>query len=157
MFRTSAPVAEPAPDVVGTAVPTDLIPLSHLELDLPAPTLGWLIELDRRGIEIVLDDVGRKSVSRDNAKMLLDEQREREVRQREAAARNEQLAVEADRVRLASIRRGVPAVDLPPGVAPATAMLAADHDAQPKRTSPLQEALAGEAMTYHRLPSTDEE
>jgi hypothetical protein len=36
-------------------------------------------------------------------------------------------------------------------------MTAADRAAQPKRLSPLQDALSGESMTFHRLPSTDEE
>jgi hypothetical protein len=36
-------------------------------------------------------------------------------------------------------------------------MLAADRDAQPKRTTPLQEALAGESLIYHPLAQTGEE
>ena len=35
----------------------------------------------------------------------------------------------------------------------AVAMTQADRDAQPKRLSPLQEALSGESMVYHRLVS----
>jgi hypothetical protein len=158
MFKTSAPVAEPAPDVVGTAVPTDLIPLSHLELDLPAPTLGWLIELDRRGIPIVLDDLGRKAISRDDARTLLAERSEAEARRRAKLAENEQRAVEADRLRRASIWRGLPADHLPVGVTASDAMVAAIRDAQPKRTSPLQEVLAGESLVYHSYgPSPEDE
>lgn len=148
MFRT-APVTEPEPDEVISPGGKEPVPLSHLELDLPAPTLGWLIELDRRGIEIVLDDVGRKSISRENARTLLDEQREREVRQREAAARNEQRAIEADRLRLAQVWRGAPAVE---GVPAAAAMLQADKDAQPRRTSVLQHALANSGeLVFHPI------
>jgi hypothetical protein len=36
-------------------------------------------------------------------------------------------------------------------------MLAADREARPKRTTPLQEALAGESLTYHPLAQTDGE
>jgi hypothetical protein len=86
MFRT-LPDAVPAHNEVPTAAGIDLIPLSHLELDLPAPPLGWPIELDRRGISVVLDDLGRKSISRDNAKMLFAEQSEAEDRKREMLER----------------------------------------------------------------------
>ena len=69
-----------------------------------------------------------------------------------------QQAIEADRVRRASIWGGIPAVDLPPDVAPAAAMFAADRAAQPKRTSVLQEALANSGtLTYHPLPSASED
>ncbi len=52
MFRAApAPVA--AVDVAPVVdVPADPIPLSVLELHLPAPTTGWLAELDRRGIRL---------------------------------------------------------------------------------------------------------
>jgi hypothetical protein len=40
------------------------VPLSHLELDLPAPTIGWAAGLAERGISVQVDDVGRLSVSR---------------------------------------------------------------------------------------------
>lgn len=86
-----------------------------------------------------------------------DEQREAEARKREVLERQERQAIEADRLRRASIWRGVPADHMPPGVAPAAAMLQSAHDPEPKRTSPLQEALSGESMTYHRLPSTEDE
>jgi hypothetical protein len=44
------------------------------------------------------------------------------------------------------------------GVSAAALMLQADKDAQPKRRSVLQEALAGsETLTYHPLPTSDEE
>ena len=85
MFKTSAPVAEPAPDVVASP-PTEPVPLSVLELDLPAPTTGWLIELDRRHIPIILDDLGRRAISRDDARVLLAEQRENERRKQEMLA-----------------------------------------------------------------------
>ena len=59
-------------------------------------------------------------------------------------------------VAAASIWRG-PAVDLPYGVSPSSAMLQAARDAQPKRMGVLQEALAGESMTYHPIaPNGDE-
>ena len=110
-----------------------------------------------RGIEIVLDDLGRSCISRADAKTLFIEQREGEARKREMLDRNEQRAIEQDRLRRALIWRGLPAVDLPYGVSASSAMLQAARDAQPKRMGVLQEALAGESMTYHPIaPNGDE-
>ena len=151
MLRTR-PETEPSHDV--TVPSDDLVPISHLELDLPAPTTGWLVELDRRHIPVVLDDVGRRSISRADARQLFDERRENEIRQREVAERQEREAIEADRVRRASIWGGISALDLPPGVAPATVMLQAAHDAQPRRTSVLEDALSNEGTTFHSFGPT---
>jgi hypothetical protein len=147
MFRT-APAAEP-PVVIDPA--DDPIPITHLALDLPEPATGWLVDLERRGIEVMVDDIGRRSVPRDVARMLLAEQAEAEVRRREVVARNEQRAVEADRLRRASIWRGLPAVDLPVGVSASDAMLSAARAERPKRTSVLQDALAGGETVMHIL------
>jgi hypothetical protein len=158
MFRSTVPVAEPVHDEAGTAVPAELIPLSHLELDLPAPTTGWLIELDRRGVKILTDDLGRLAVSRADARMLLDEQREDEARRREAAERQEQQAIEADRLRRASIWSGLPATAIPEGVSAASAMFAADRDAQPRRQSPLQHALSNEGgIVFHPIQGDEDQ
>jgi hypothetical protein len=147
--KPAAPVTEPVE--VGTAVPTDLIPLSVLQLDLPAPGSGWDAYLTGRGISIVLDHIGRKAVSSADARQLFDEQREVEARRREMAAEAERQAVEADRVRRASIWGGVSALDLPPDVRPAAAMLQAARDAQPKRRTPLEDAFAGEGIVFHPI------
>jgi hypothetical protein len=135
----------------------DLVPLSHLSLDLPAPATGWQAELERRGIKVVTDDIGRQAVSRGDARQLFDEHRDNEARKAQMREAAERQAVESDRQWRAQLSRGVPWYEVPDGVLPVVAMTAADHDTQPKRTSPLQEALAGESLTYHRLPSTDEE
>jgi hypothetical protein len=153
MFKTT-PAAEPAPIVTP---PADLVPISHLALDLPEPSVGWLIELDRRHIDVLVDDIGRKAISRSDARGLLDERREDELRRQEAAARNEARAVEQDRLRRASIWRGLPAVDLPVGVSASSAMLQAAKDSEPKRMSPLQEALSGESLTYHSYQTSPED
>ena len=154
MFRT-APVAESAPDLSQQA---DLIPLSYLELDLPAPVKGWAVFLAGRGVEVTLDDIGRMSVSRGDARQLLTEQREVGVRRRAKAAELERQAVERDRAWRAQIGGGIPAYAIPDGVAPAAAMLHAAVDARPRRTSVLQEALAGEALTFHPIgPAAAEE
>jgi hypothetical protein len=66
-------------------------------------------------------------------------------------------AVEADRVRRASIWGGIPADQLPVGVSAASAMFAADRDARPKRMTPLQEALSGESLTFHPIRDVPED
>jgi hypothetical protein len=65
--------------------------------------------------------------------------------------RAEQAAIEVDQRFRASIWRGLPADHMPPGAAPAAVMLASDRDAQPKRQSPLEEALSnrGDELIFH--------
>lgn len=132
--------------------------MSVLSLDLPEPPLGWAAYLNAKGVEVVGDDIGRASISRDAARQLFDEYRADEVRKAEHRARQEREAIEADRQFRAQLPRGLSWVDVPPGVLPVVAMTAADRAAQPKRTSVLQEALSGESMTFHRFsPAEDEQ
>jgi hypothetical protein len=127
MFRGD-PVTEPAPDVVASP-PSEPVPLSVLELDLAAPPFGWLIELDRRHIPIILDDLGRRAISRDDAKMLLAEAAEAEAEKARRRKLAEAQAVADDQLRRAQIWPGVPADHMPPGVPPAAAMLQTARDA----------------------------
>jgi hypothetical protein len=160
MFRNTASVPAVESPPVGTRAPADLadlIPISVIALDLAEPPAGgWIAYLTSRGIPIVLDHIGREAIDSADARQLLDERREAEVRRREAIARNEQRAIEADRLHRSQIWQGVPADSLPVGVAPAAAMLQSAKDAQPKRESPMEEAFAGETMRYHAWPSEDE-
>ena len=152
MFRsTGTDTAESAPDV---NVAADVIPLSHLELDLVAPVEGWTVFLAARGVEVTLDDIGRMSIARVDARRLLTEKREREAEQARRRKLAEAQAVADDQIRRAQIWQGVPADHMPPGVAPAAVMMQASRDAQPKRTSVLQEALAdSETLTLCRMRS----
>jgi hypothetical protein len=155
MFRT-VPAIE-APVVMD---PADLIPLSHLSLDLPVPAAGWLIELERRGIEVVVDDIGRRSVARDVARMLIAEQAEAEMRRREVMARVELAAEEKDRQFRAQLHPGIPWHRMPDpgGLLPVMQMTAAAKDAQPRRTPSQNEWLFGEVddtMVYHELPQEE--
>jgi hypothetical protein len=152
MFRT--PVAEPASDVI---VPADLIPLSVLQLDLSEPPIGWIAFLADRHIGVVADDLGRSAISRADARQLFTEARADQVRKAEMHAESEKRAVEADRQWRAQLPRGVPWYEVPDGVLPVVAMTAADRAAQPKRLSPLQEALSGESMTFHRFSTAEDE
>jgi hypothetical protein len=120
------------------------VPLSHLELDLPAPSVGgWDHYLAECGVEIIIDDLGRRSVRRADAARLLKEQAAAQQRARELAQRNEQQAIEADRQFRAGLPRGQAWYDVPPGVRPAEAMLQQAHDARPRRRSLLEDAFAG--------------
>jgi hypothetical protein len=146
MFKTSAPAAEPAPDV---EVPADVIPLSHLELDLPTPVEGWTVFLAARDIEVTLDDIGRMAVARVDARILLAEKREREAEQARRRKLQEAQAVADDQIRRSRIWRGAPAVE---GVRAAEAMLQAAHDARPKRQSVLQHALGNSGeLVFHPI------
>jgi hypothetical protein len=137
--------------------PDALIPLSVLHLDLPTPPTGWQRYLTDRDIPITTDDIGRKAVTRDVARMLIAEHAEAEERRRAAMARVEQQAIEAYQAQYASIWRGVSADAIPVGVQPATAMLQAAKDAEPKRSTPLEEAFSNSpGMNYHQF-SADEE
>src|SRR5215217_7000041 len=135
----------------------DLVPLSHLSLDLPAPAEGWPAYLSSRDIAVVIDDLGRLSISRSDAKRLFDEQAEGEVRKREVMARIERQAEAKDREFRSSLWQGLPSEYLPPGASPAAVMLQAAKDSRPKRLTPLQHALqnSGE-LIYHPLAQTDE-
>src|SRR5215211_5481355 len=85
----------------------DLIPLSHLSLDLPAPAEGWPANLSSHGIQVLADDLGRDAISRGDAKRLLTERRENELRQREVIARIELEAEKRDQAFRAALPKGL--------------------------------------------------
>jgi hypothetical protein len=154
MFRSPV-VADPTTDVVRTMDPAELIPLSVLALDLPAPA-EWSAFLADRGIEIVLDDLGRSAVTKADARQLFTEQREPEVRRREKAAELERQAIEADQLQRAQIWKGLPWHMIPDGVSPAQAMVAAEKDAKPRRRSVLQDALSNLGTVFHPIAPNEE-
>jgi hypothetical protein len=134
------------------------VPLSHLELDLDRPVEGWPNFLGARAIAIVPDDLGRDSIPRQAARRLLDERREQELKQAALRRLAEQQAVEADQAFRASLPRGAAWYDIPAGVHPATAMLQAAKDAEPRRTPSQVEWMFGEVdtMVYHELPAAED-
>jgi hypothetical protein len=107
---------------------------------------------------VVLDDLGRLCIRRTDAKQLFDEQREQETRQREMMQRNERAAIEADRQWRAALPRGAAWYDIPAGVHPATALLQAAKDAEPRRTPSQVEWMFGETdtMVFHSLQGEDD-
>jgi hypothetical protein len=156
MFRNPDPVAELANNDV--AVPADdPVPLSHLALDLPEPPVGWITYLNGRGIDLVDDDIGRKSISRADAWQLLDERREDEARRRELAQRREREAIEADRAFRAALPKGLHWTDIPVGVSAAQMWAQAEKDSRPRRRSVLDDALSNQGSVYHPIPHDADE
>jgi hypothetical protein len=153
MFNKTALVAEPTPVEVATTVPTDLIPLSVLALDLPEPPAGgWTAYLVGRGLEVLTDDLGRLAVTRADARRLFDKRREDEARRREVAERQERQAVEADRAFRAALPKGLHWTAIPDGASAAQVWAQAEKDARPKRRTVLQDALeGGGGLVYHQL------
>ena len=102
---------------------------------------------------VVLDDIGRRCVTRQVARGWFAERDQAERQQREVSERNAAKAAEvADENRP---RGGVPPDQVPDGVLPASAMLQAAKDAEPRRRSVLEEALDNDgSLTYH--PVRDE-
>jgi hypothetical protein len=155
MFRAPVPVTEPAPVEVAPAV--DLVPISHLALDLPEPVGGWAGYLKGRGIEVLTDDIGRPSIARADARQLFDEHRASEAEKARRRKLAEAQAVADDQLRRAQIWGGVPAEALPVGVSASSVMLQAARDAQPKRQSVLQHALANSGeMVFHLITQNEE-
>jgi hypothetical protein len=154
--KTTAPAIETA---LAEVAPVDLtIPLSHLSLDADEPNGGWTVYLTGRGIEVVSDHIGRSAISTADARQLLDERREAEVRAQEIARRQEQQAIEADQAWRAQLPRGVPWWQFPDGVSPADAWAQAEKDAQPKRRTLLEDAFAREeTLVYHSLQDEADE
>jgi hypothetical protein len=142
-------------EVAVSAMADDLIPLSVLQLDLD-PGEPWPMFLGRRGIAFKPDRIGRDAVTAGDAQRLLAERREAELKARKRQAVLEQEMVEADELRRSQIWKGMSADLMPPGVAPAAAMLQNDKDSQPRRQTPLEEAFSGSGMTYHSWPQEDE-
>jgi hypothetical protein len=155
--RKSAPPVKELPEMSDEFVKVPelrepLIPLSILELDLAeAPASGWPAYLAERGISIAFDDIGRRCLSRGDAKKLLDAQRQDEIRRQDLAARREQEAVEKDRVRRALIPKGLAWHEVPAGMTPAEAMVAGDPGVGPRRKSAAASFLDGEGMIMHPI------
>ena len=100
--------------------------------------------------EVVLDDLGRRCVSRETARALFAERAEAEQRQRETHQRREEEL--AEQAANNPPRGGIPADRIPDGVSPAAAMLQAALDAEPRRRTPLEEAFDNDgALTFHSL------
>jgi len=120
----------------------ELIPLSVLELDLPAHD-GW--SLDLTGVTVLADDVGRRSVSRDDARRLIAEHRASVAREQERLRRHreetERQAIERDQEFRAQLHPGLPASMFAPGEDPIAVQIAAELASDPRRRSLREELM----------------
>lgn len=142
------------------AVSDELIPLSHLALDLEVPAEGWPMFLGRRAITIRPDSLGRDSIDGGAAKRLFDEQREVVLRQAALRKVAEQAAVEQDQAFRASIGQGVTAAALN-GMSYAEAMHEAELASKSyrPRASVAADLLdnGGRGMVFHPFHNSAEE
>jgi hypothetical protein len=138
-------------------MPEPAVPLSVLTLDLPEPPAGWAAELDRRGVAVVLDDLGRAAVDRETARVLFAEHRENEAMRARKLAEVEQRMVAADEARRAALPKGVPAGMVPEGMTAGLLMMAADPMQGARRQSVLEHSLANPdgGLIFH--PIRDEQ
>jgi hypothetical protein len=133
---------------------SELVALSVLSLDYPAPPTGWAAELARRGVAISLDDLGRESIPRDAARGLLEEHRAEVERRARHLAEVERRAIEADQAFRATLPPGIRPDQVPEGMTPAELMTAGDRLGQgSRRQSVLEHALAhaSGAVVFHRF------
>jgi hypothetical protein len=128
--------------------------LVELERDLGVPPLGWFQELERRGIAVFKDDLGRLAIDRDDARTLYAEHEEREEAAAAKRERIEEQMIAADAARRALIPRGVPVAVA--GVTAAELLMALDADDRPQRESVLTHALSNPAgaTIYHSVEGT---
>jgi hypothetical protein len=152
MFFHSKPVetvATPQTDVDPVEQP---VPLSELERDLPAPGVGWAAHLSDRGVQVVLDDLGRAAVARRDARLLFAESREAAALKARMLEAAERAAVEADQQFRAQLGVGVPASALN-GVSYAEAVQSMELDSVPyrPRASVVEDLLDNSGMTFHSL------
>jgi hypothetical protein len=135
--------------------PVDMVPLSALVVE----GFGWgglvASPLDAIAVlagqlegEVVLDDLGRRCVSREVARGLFAARAEAEVKAREVRERLE--AEYLERAAANPVWTGIPADRVPDGVWAAAAMLQAAKDEQPRRRSVLEHALTNDgSIEYH--------
>jgi hypothetical protein len=161
-FSRSRPGSSPVAEEQEGSVMEECVPLAVLQLELRD---GW--SLDLGDVEVVEDDIGRRAVSRVDARRLLAEYRERAEREAECLRRHreetERAAVEADQRFRAQLHPGIPHGAFG-DVDPVLAQIAAEIAADPRRRSmqELQDARfgrsAGDAaeFTYHPIRSGED-
>lgn len=132
----------------------DLVPVTHLALDIPEPGNGWPAELASRGIPVVDDDIGRPAIAIGAARDLVAEHRENEAIKARHRVEMERQAVEADRRFRASLPAGIGPDSVPIGVSPAELMMLSDPlDQSARRQSVLEHALEHQdgAVVFHSV------
>jgi hypothetical protein len=133
-------------------MPEQPVLLVELERDLGAPADGWSRELDRRGVAVIEDDLGRPAVDRATARALFAEARSQQEAAAVKAAMLEEAAIQKDLAFRAGLPGGVPASLVPEGVTAGQLMMLADPDRQSgRRQSVLDHALSGGGIIFHPI------
>jgi hypothetical protein len=130
-----------------TTPPADLIPLSHLVLE-------GLAENVTAGV--VLDDIGRRCVTREAARHLMTEHAEALARQEDARRRQQERLDSEQQKRLSAV---LPGVAVPPGLEDLSAlevMLAETaREKVDSASTVLEDYMSGESR-YHPLPQGEQ-
>jgi hypothetical protein len=144
--------------------PTNLVPLAELAAEGFGYDGGPSVRTPRDAVdalaaqldgEVVLDDLGRRCVSRAVARGLFSEREEQALRWRDLQARLDAEAAE-EAVRN-PVWGGVPAGPDSEGATAVARMLAAAKDARPRRQSVLEHALANDGVIeYHPVEQVPE-
>jgi hypothetical protein len=116
-----------------------------------APADAIAVLAARYASDVVLDDLGRRCVSRDVARSLFSERAAAEVKAREVRERlDAEAAAQAARN---PVWAGLPADQVPDGLTPALAMMLAggDGDRSSRRRSVLEDALDNDGITFHPI------
>jgi len=160
MFNSKPVETVPTPQT-DAVVPPELVALSVLQLDLDAPGEGWAAFLAARGVSITIDDIGRASIRRSDARLLFTERREVEAKAREHAAAVERQAIEQDQRFRASLGVGIDASLIPAGMTYGEAVASVELDGaasgfQPRRTTLTEDLFDGGGMVFHPIRPTEE-
>jgi hypothetical protein len=115
--------------------------------------IGLLISA--AGIKVQLDDIGRLSVSRSDARALIAERRESEQKAREAAEAADRWHEDQRR---ASLRPGVPWYEVPEGMTAATFMGLGDRPGSRRQTLTADVLFSNpDDLEFHPFPSAEDE
>jgi hypothetical protein len=139
--------------------PADLVPLGELAVEgfgwggfVASPFDAIAVLAGQLGEEVVLDDLGRRCVSRQVARRLFTERAEAEAKRQEMQERID--AEYLERAAANPVWAGITADQVPAGVTAAEAMMMAGalEDAQPRRQSVLEHALANDGeIEFHPI------
>ena len=154
----------PATDLPAPAAtdPADLVPLADLAAEgfgygsryvkTPPDAIDALAH--QLGDQVILDDIGRRCVTRSTAGRMFTERAEAERRQRRCKTATKPSFTPRRRPMFPG---GRPADRIPSDVLPAAAMLQAARDNEPRRRSVLEEALDNdESLTYHPIRNEEQ-
>jgi hypothetical protein len=131
-------------DLEETCASCRLVPLTVLSLDHPEPLAGWPSMLAERGVAVLRDDLGRACIAREDARALLAEREEWELKSVGETRRRQEERVRESR----PVPRGIPRpASADAALSAYEVMRGADADAEQsdpaRRLTPQEEFLTG--------------